>query len=122
MIKLKRAYESTGKGDGYRILIDRLWPRGIKKEDLLLDEWAKELAPSSELRKKFGHDPANWKEFQTKYRMELRAPSAKTKVESLSKLARKSVVTLIYSAHDKEHNDAVVLKDVIERATKKRAA
>jgi len=113
---MKRAYEVAEDNDGYRVLIDRLWPRGIKKSDFVLDEWAKELAPSSELRKSFGHDPSKWKEFRTRYQMELRAPEAREKIGDLVKRARRSNVTLVYSARDEDHNDAVVLKDVIERA------
>lgn len=119
MYKIKRAYEPVSKSDGYRILIDRLWPRGIKKEKLSLHEWAKELAPSAELRKFFGHDPAKWKEFRFRYQSELRAPDARKKIELLTKKARRSTVTLVYSASDEEHNDAVVLLDVLKRALKK---
>jgi uncharacterized protein YeaO (DUF488 family) len=115
MIKLKRAYEPAGKGDGYRVLIDRIWPRGVKKTDLPLDEWAKELAPSTELRKSFGHDPDNWPEFREKYQQELRSPAARQKMDELAGLARRSTLTLVYSARDEEHNNAVVLKRVLER-------
>lgn len=119
MIKIKRAYEPADKEDGYRVLIDRLWPRGIKKSDLVLDEWAKGLAPSAELRKSFGHAPARWKAFRTRYRMELRAPAARQQIGDLAKLARRMTVTLVYSARDQEHNDAVVLKDILESAGKR---
>lgn len=118
MIKMKRAYESAKKTDGHRVLIDRLWPRGITKSKLILDEWAKELAPSTELRKAFGHDPSRWENFRKQYQMELRAPEARRKIESLSARAKRSSVTLVYSARDEEHNDAVVLKNMIERTTK----
>lgn len=121
MIKIKRAYEPDDKGDGYRVMVDRLWPRGIKKSKLILDEWAKELAPSSELRKSFGHDPARWKEFRSKYQLELRAEPARKKLEALAKRARRSTVTLIYSAHDEDHNNAVVLKGLLDRALKRPA-
>jgi uncharacterized protein YeaO (DUF488 family) len=119
MIKLKRAYEPASQEDSYRVLIDRLWPRGIKKSKLPIDDWAKELAPSSELRKSFDHDPAKWKEFRAKYQMELRAKEPREKIESLAQRARKTTVTLVYSARDQEHNDAVVLKEVLDRAVKK---
>ena len=119
MFKTKRAYAPASVDDGYRVLIDRLWPRGIKKSDLLLDEWTKELSPSGELRKSFGHDPAKWKEFRARYRMELRVPAARKKIEELSARGRNSTVTLVYGARDEEHNDAVVLKDLIERAAQK---
>jgi uncharacterized protein YeaO (DUF488 family) len=119
MIKMKRAYEPAARGDGYRVLIDRLWPRGIKKSDLILDEWAKELAPSADLRKQFGHDPGRWKGFRARYRLELRAKASRDKIEALARRARKSTVTLVYSARDEEHNDAVVLKGILDRAIEK---
>lgn len=115
MIKIKRAYEPARKEDGYRVLVDRLWPRGIKKSRLPYDEWAKELAPTPELRKSFGHDPAKWKGFRAQYQLELRTPSAKKQIEALAKRARRSTVTLIYAARDEEHNHALVLKDVVDR-------
>lgn len=118
MIKIKRAYEPAGKSDGYRVLIDRLWPRGIKKASLPLDEWIKELAPSAELRKSFGHDPARWKEFQARYRLELRKAEARRKLEDLAERALTSTVTLVYSARDEKHNNAVVLKSLLERTMK----
>jgi uncharacterized protein YeaO (DUF488 family) len=119
MINMKRAYEPAEKKDGYRILIDRLWPRGVKKSKLAVDEWMKDLAPSTALRKSFGHDPAKWKKFCAKYRIELRAQAAREEIEALVKRARKSPVTLVYSARDEEHNNAVVLKNVLEHAVKK---
>lgn len=115
MIQIKRAYEPKAKSDGFRVLIDRLWPRGIKKENLPLDAWMKDLAPSAELRKEFAHDVGHWREFQTKYRRELRNSDAREKLSELVRLARKGTVTLIYSARDEEHNDAVVLKSLIEK-------
>lgn len=119
MIKIKRAYDLAEKQDGYRVLIDRLWPRGIKKSNLLLDEWIPALAPSAQLRKSFGHKPEHWKEFQGKYQRELRSPLAQKKIEDLAKLACKTTVTLIYSARDKEHNNAVLLSDILERVKDK---
>lgn len=119
MIHIKRAYQPAERGDGYRVLIDRLWPRGLKKTDLILHEWAKELAPSAELRKKFGHDPDKWKEFQTQYQKELKNPEPRAKMDELIKRARRANLTLIYSAKDEEHNDAIVLKTVLERTAKK---
>jgi len=108
---LKRAYEPAGSGDGARVLVDRLWPRGVRKADAALDEWMKEIAPSTELRKWFGHDPARWDEFQRRYRAELaRQPEA---LDRLRALAKAGVVTLVYSAHDEAHNDAVVLRQVL---------
>ncbi len=110
-VKLKRAYEPHNKADGTRVLVDRLWPRGVKKADAALDHWLKELAPSTELRKWFGHDPARWAEFRHRYTDEVhRHPD---QLETLRGLARKGLVTLVYSAHDEEHNDALVLRDLV---------
>ena len=110
-VKLKRAYENPSADDGTRILIDRLWPRGIKKTDAAIDRWMKEIAPSTELRKWFGHDPARWDEFRRRYTAELR--EHRDELDRLSDLAHKGVVTLVYSAHDQEHNDAVVLREIL---------
>lgn len=110
-IRIKRAYEPPHADDGVRILIDRLWPRGIKKEALALDRWAKELAPSTALRKWFGHDPARWQDFRQRYALELQQQAAA--LEDLRMLARNGVVTLIYAAHDEAHNDAVVLQALL---------
>ena len=110
-LRLKRAYEPAGPDDGARILVDRLWPRGVSKAKAALDDWIKDVAPSTELRKWFGHDPARWTEFQRRYRAELRGQS-KT-LDRIRNLAREHVVTLVYSAHDEEHNDAVVLRSVL---------
>lgn len=112
MIKIKRIYDPTDPSDGRRILIDRLWPRGISRDSAKIDEWAKEMAPSTELRKWFHHDPAQWPEFKRKYVKELQA-----KEELLRKLrtdANNRVVTLLYSAKDEEHNQAVVLRECLE--------
>ncbi|GAB1719310.1 MAG: Protein of unknown function DUF488 [Nitrosospira sp.] len=110
-VKLKRAYEQPEAGDGVRILVDRLWPRGVKKEDAAIDQWMKDLAPSMELRKWFGHDPARWEEFRKRYAAEVNEHSQQ--LQQLRALARKGPVTLVYSAHDEEHNDAVVLRGLI---------
>ncbi|MFO1176357.1 MAG: DUF488 domain-containing protein [Paracoccaceae bacterium] len=110
-LRLKRAYEPAAPEDGVRILVDRLWPRGISKAKAALDDWIKEIAPSTELRQWFGHDPARWTEFQNRYRAELRTqPAALGRIRDL---ARAGVVTLVYGAHDEEHNDAVVLRAVL---------
>lgn len=117
MIHLKRAYDQPEKEDGRRFLVDRLWPRGVKKVDLALDEWYKAVAPSDDLRHWFGHDPEKWAEFQKRYRSELDA-----NLESWQPLLtadNAGDITLIYAAHDTEHNNAVVLKTYIEE---KRAA
>lgn len=108
-VKLKRAYEPPDDTDGTRILIDRLWPRGVAKKDAALDQWMKEVAPSTGLRKWFGHDPERWDEFRRRYGKELEDNGAL--VDELRALARHGPVTLVYSAHDELHNDAVVLRD-----------
>lgn len=110
-IKLKRAYAEPAGSDGHRILVDRLWPRGVSKDKAAVDEWLKEVAPSNELRRWFGHDPAKWPEFQKRYRAELKDNPA---LEELRRLAGKGTTTLVYSARDEEHNQAVVLKQVLE--------
>lgn len=112
MIKLKRVYESPSPDDGVRILVDRLWPRGLTKQRAAVDLWVKEVAPSTELRKWFAHDPAKWKQFQVRYRKELRG-----KKDSLQVLKQKSkghTVTLVYGARDEGHNEAVVLKRILQ--------
>jgi len=108
-IRLKRAYDRPAAGDGKRVLIDRLWPRGIKKADAAIDEWMKELAPSTALRKWFGHDPARWHEFRRRYLKELQQQSEQ--IDRLRTLARQGPITLVFSARDEAHNDAVVLRD-----------
>lgn len=112
-IAIKRVYEAPAEGDGYRVLIDRLWPRGLKKEAVPMDVWAKELAPSTELRKWFGHDPALWDEFRQRYAAEL-AESADV-WQALARRSVKEPVTLLYGARDEEHNDAVALKALMEQ-------
>jgi uncharacterized protein YeaO (DUF488 family) len=108
-IRIKRVYEKPDKKDGIRILVDRLWPRGLTKEKAAVVLWLKEVAPSTELRKWFGHDPAKWKEFQKRYQHELK--NNKEQVEVLKDQAKKGVVTLVYGARDEEHNEALVLKE-----------
>ena len=112
MITLKRAYEPVAREDGTRFLVERLWPRGVKRDALRLDAWLKDVAPSTKLRQWFGHDPAKWPEFQRRYRAELDRNIGA--LEPLLKAARHGRVTLIYSSHDQEHNNAVVLKTYIE--------
>lgn len=111
MVQIKRAYEEALPEDGIRILVDRLWPRGVSKEQAQLDRWAKDLAPSTELRQWFGHDPAKWTEFQRRYREELRERGAD--LDAIAREARQGRVTLVYGARDEEHNEAAVLRDVI---------
>jgi uncharacterized protein YeaO (DUF488 family) len=110
-IKLKRAYEPPAPDDGTRILIDRLWPRGVKKADAAIDEWMKEIAPSTGLRKWFGHDPSRWQEFRRRYQSEIRQHP--DQFDRLRMLAQHGRITLVFSAHDEAHNDAVVLKDLL---------
>jgi uncharacterized protein YeaO (DUF488 family) len=109
-IRIKRAYEPYSPEDGYRVLVDRIWPRGVSKEEAHLDEWDKEVAPSTELRKWFGHDPAKFDEFRTRYLAELQGNPA---LERIRERAEHDVVTLVYSAHDEEHNQAVVLAQAL---------
>lgn len=110
-VRLKRAYEAPAADDGMRILIDRLWPRGLRKADAGVDLWLKEVAPSAPLRKWFGHDSARWDEFFTRYAAEVRQhPEA---FERLRAFARRGPVTLVYAAHDEAHNDAVVLRTLL---------
>jgi len=113
-VQLKRAYETPSASDGYRVLIDRIWPRGISREEARLQEWARELAPSTELRKWFGHDPARFKEFRRRYSHELHAQEPK--VQELRRRAREGTLTLVYGARDTEHNDAVVLAQILRQA------
>jgi uncharacterized protein YeaO (DUF488 family) len=110
-IKLKRAYEPPSRSDGKRVLVDRLWPRGVKKAEAKIDEWMKDIAPSTALRKWFGHDPARWPGFQDRYAAEIRQHPEQ--LDHLRTLAREQPVTLVFAAHDGEHNDAVVLRDLI---------
>ena len=112
-VRLKRAYDAVSPSDGYRVLIDRLWPRGVSKQKAKLDEWEKELAPSTELRQWFGHEPDRFAEFRRRYIGELR--QARPRLTELRRRARKGTLTLVYSAHDSEHNDAVVLAEVLRR-------
>ncbi len=113
MIQIKRVYEEASKNDGYRILVDRLWPRGLTKERVAADEWLKELAPTTELRKWFGHDPQKWTEFRKRYDAELK--DKKELIADIIKKARHEKVTLLYGAKDQEHNEAVVLLDYIKK-------
>jgi uncharacterized protein YeaO (DUF488 family) len=110
-IRLKRAYEAPAPDDGTRILIDRLWPRGVKKSDAAIDEWMKEIAPSTQLRKWFGHDPGRWEEFRRRYQTEIRQHT--DEFVRLRALAQRGRITLVFSARDEAHNDAVVLKDLL---------
>ena len=110
-IRLKRAYDPPESADGKRILVDRLWPRGVSKSQVKLDDWLKDIAPSNELRKWFGHDPDRWTEFCRRYRAELEGHS--DMLNDLRRLAREGTLTLIYAARDEAHNEAVVLRNVL---------
>ncbi len=112
MIQLKRVYEKPSATDGERILVDRLWPRGLTKERAAVDLWLKDVAPSTELRKWFDHDPAKWKEFQSRYRKELR--TAKEAIGLLKKRSKAGTITLLYGARDETHNEARVLKSRLD--------
>lgn len=110
-LHIKRAYEPAASEDGERYLVDRLWPRGVKKEALALSGWLKEVAPSDALRRWFGHDPARWTEFRRRYQAELK--SQRTALQPLRDALKCGVVTLVYSAHDEAHNQAVVLREYL---------
>lgn len=108
---VRRAYVPPTHNDGHRVLVDRVWPRGVSKEDIDIDEWSKDVAPSDELRKWFGHDPERWDEFQSRYRQELKGNEA---LAALVDRSRSKRITLVYGAHDELHNQAVVLQTVID--------
>jgi uncharacterized protein YeaO (DUF488 family) len=111
-IDVKRAYDPPARSDGYRVLVDRIWPRGVTKEDLKIDAWLKEVAPSTALRKWFGHDPKKWDEFRRRYARELEPHAAA--LEQLVERARAGHVTLVFAAKDTEHNNAVALREHLE--------
>jgi uncharacterized protein YeaO (DUF488 family) len=112
-IRVKRVYDKPDKTDGQRVLVDRVWPRGLTKEEARIDQWLKEIAPTTALRKWFGHDPARWTEFKKRYAKELN--DRPEKIEQLAREARKRTVTLLFGAQDIEHNNAVALKEYIEK-------
>jgi len=112
VITLKRAYDRISRADGTRFLVERLWPRGLSKAKLHLDAWLKDVGPSTELRKWFGHDPDKWNEFRKRYRREL--DSRPDAWQPIMSAARRSPVTLVYSSHDTEHNNAVALREYLE--------
>ncbi len=117
MITIKRAYASPAKSDGHRVLIDRLWPRGVARADAAIDEWLTVLAPSAELRRWFGHDPQRWREFSRRYRAELAASVAQAQIKRLRAMAKKGTVTLVFAARDEQHCNAVVLRTLIAGAS-----
>mgnify|MGYP000946300409 CR=1 FL=1 len=114
LLKIKRVYQPAETTDGYRILVDRLWPRGIRKEELKMDEWAKEVTPSTAIRKDFGHDPARFPEFETRYRLELNEnPQATVFASRIQTLLKTTPVTLLYAARDETCNHALILRNWI---------
>ena len=117
MIKIKRVYEPPSPEDGRRVLVDRLWPRGLSREKGRIDEWVKEVAPSDQLRRWFGHDPKKWSEFQKRYQKELL--QHKTLLEALAKRARSETMTLLFAKRDLKHNNAIVLKEFLEELLQK---
>lgn len=114
-VSIRRVYEPPEGSDGYRVLVDRVWPRGQRKDELALDEWAKDLAPSTGLRKWFGHDPERWEGFRERYRAELDTPEARERMRALVEAAGERRITLVYSAKDERHNQAVVLRELLSR-------
>jgi uncharacterized protein YeaO (DUF488 family) len=117
-IELKRAYEAPSASDGHGVLVDRVWPCGVSRVRLRIDLWAKDLAPSTELRRWFGHDPAKWSEFQVRYFDELDRQGEA--IGTLSELSAQATVTLVFGAKDQDHNNAVALKTYLERRAKRR--
>jgi uncharacterized protein YeaO (DUF488 family) len=117
-VRLKRAYEPAATADGYRVLVDRLWPRGVTREEARIDEWARDLAPSTELRRWFGHDPARFEEFRRRYTEELAFQEGA--LRELRRRAQEGALTLVYAAQDTEHNDAVVLSELLRRGRRSR--
>ena len=116
MVRIKRAYSEASPSDGIRILVDRIWPRGITKKRARIVEWRKDLAPSTSLRKWFGHDPARWNLFRRRYRKELKR--SMEELQKLAYLSGKQTITFVYSAADEKHNQAVILKELIDESTK----
>ncbi|MDR7566467.1 MAG: DUF488 family protein [Armatimonadota bacterium] len=114
MLRVRRVYEPPEPQDGFRVLVDRLWPRGLSKEAARVDLWARELAPSDRLRRWFGHDPVKWEEFRRRYREELSRSPARELVQQLAERARHGTVTLVFGARDERHNNAVVLAEVLQ--------
>ena len=121
MVRLKRAYEPVEPDDGRRVLVERLWPRGLRKEQAHFDDWLKDVAPSDALRKWFHHDPSRWTEFEQRYARELDSEAARAAFDELVRRAASETVTLVYSAHDQEHNNAIVLKRMIDRRLRQKS-
>jgi uncharacterized protein YeaO (DUF488 family) len=115
MIQVKRVYSERSRKDGVRILVDRVWPRGVTKARARIDDWKRELAPSTALRKWFGHDPAKWRGFRARYRRELTESGALKAIQNLVERSGREPITLVYSAADEQHNQAVALKEFLEK-------
>lgn len=113
-VRLKRVYDVPGPGDGTRVLVERLWPRGLSKERARIDLWLKEIAPSHDLRRWFGHDPEKFAEFRRRYQAELASETDQQELATLRDLAQRGPVTLVFAAHDTEHNNAVILRDLLQ--------
>jgi len=120
MIRIRRVYSEPSSHDGVRILVDRVWPRGISKEQAHISEWRKDLAPTTSLRKWFGHEPVRWIEFRKRYRTELARSEMRDEIKKLARLSRKRTITLVYGAADEEHNQAVVLMELLEEMLSKK--
>ncbi len=121
MVRIKRVYDPPGREDGERILVDRLWPRGVTREDARIVSWLKEIGPSTELRVWFGHDPARWDEFQKRYERELLDPGKQAVLRNLAARSRRETVTLVFGAKDELHNNAMVLKHLIDSIARRAA-
>jgi len=115
VIKLKRVYERPSRADGRRVLVERLWPRGLKRADADIAEWLRDIAPSDALRRWYGHDPARWPEFKRRYRAELRTSERRALLETLADQARRGTVTLIFAARDEERNSARVVREELAK-------
>ncbi len=120
-MRLARAYDPPRTDDGWRVLVDRVWPRGVYRDAARIDDWLRDAAPSDDLRRWFGHDPSRWEEFRRRYRAELEEPAARAAVASLAVRAREGTVTLVYGARDREHNQAVVLAELVAAGLADRA-
>jgi uncharacterized protein YeaO (DUF488 family) len=114
MIRIKRVYSQASHDDGVRILVDRVWPRGVRKQQAKVDEWRRELAPSTALRKWFRHDPAKWDTFRERYRRELLESGGMDELNELARRARRETITLLYGAADERHNQAVAIKEILD--------
>lgn len=118
-LQIKRVYDEAGPQDGRRVLVDRVWPHGLSKDAARVDEWLPDLGPSTELRKWFAHDPARWEEFRRRYRAELREPEQRERLQHLRELAGRQPVSLLFGAKDREHNQAVVIAELLQSRSRR---